>query len=324
MVTLILADGLPAKLLGPYGNSWIPTPNLDRLAISCVVFDRHLVDLPGAPWNRVVHSFPPADPRTIPTARDALQVHSISLLPPWSPSDEALEAAFDDWDLEEPPEPWLDPEPGFIDPQDVLGWERLQRTFAAVIRDFDTWLADHLDAESLLIVTSTGGQNLGEHGMIGTARPWLYQELVHVPLLIRLPEGAQAGRRVAHLTQPVDIVPTMLDFWHQPVHSASHGRSLLPLCRGGGPIRDYAVTGCHLGNEVEFALETPTEKLIVSTDAARGPLYFIKPDDQWEVNNVRQAHLDHTERLEVTLRNYVAATSAAGPLIPPPLPPHQE
>ena len=45
----------------------------------------------------------------------------------------------------------------------------------------------------LLIVTSSRGMPLGEHGWIGRRRAWLHEEHVHLPLLMRLPDAAQAG-----------------------------------------------------------------------------------------------------------------------------------
>jgi hypothetical protein len=53
--------------------------------------------------------------------------------------------------------------------------------------------------------------------------------------------------------------------------------------------------------------------------AAESELY-VKPDDRWEVNNVRQHHLELAERLEQTLRGFVEATRHPGPLRPPELP----
>jgi len=39
-------DGLGAGHLGPYGNTWIPTPTANRLAAESLVFDRYLIDSP--------------------------------------------------------------------------------------------------------------------------------------------------------------------------------------------------------------------------------------------------------------------------------------
>ncbi len=42
----IVVDGLHAGFLGCYGNSWIQTPAIDRLAVQGFVFDQALIDSP--------------------------------------------------------------------------------------------------------------------------------------------------------------------------------------------------------------------------------------------------------------------------------------
>src|SRR6188472_2878642 len=43
---VLILRGCPAGWLGPYGNEWVVTPSLDRLAAESVVFDRHISDCP--------------------------------------------------------------------------------------------------------------------------------------------------------------------------------------------------------------------------------------------------------------------------------------
>ena len=45
-ILVIEAAALHAGFLGCYGNDWVATPNLDRLAAEGVVFDQHLADCP--------------------------------------------------------------------------------------------------------------------------------------------------------------------------------------------------------------------------------------------------------------------------------------
>src|SRR5438094_626669 len=46
-ILVLEARGLHLGFLGCYGNNWIATPNLDRVAAEGVVFDRHFHDCPG-------------------------------------------------------------------------------------------------------------------------------------------------------------------------------------------------------------------------------------------------------------------------------------
>jgi arylsulfatase A-like enzyme len=45
-VIVFALNGCPAGWLGAYGNDWVGTPNLDRLAAEGVTFDRHISDCP--------------------------------------------------------------------------------------------------------------------------------------------------------------------------------------------------------------------------------------------------------------------------------------
>jgi hypothetical protein len=325
-VILIVADGLQVAALGAYGNEWIPTPNLDRLAAESVVFDRHFADVPVSGWNRGRHNFPPGTPTSIQIKSNQVNVVEIAgLIPPWNLPDELLAESFEDWDFDDDPEPYLDPEPGLIDPTDEQLFARLQRTYAAAVRQFDIGLEDlDIGDDDCLILTANRGQNLGEHGLVGDVRPWLHEELVHLPLFIRLPGKAQAGRRVSHLTQSIDVPATILDALGKPRPEDWHGHSLLPMCRGGGPVRSYLCMGLQICDAIEYALQTPDEKvmvpLVTNSDPLRNPMYFVKPDDRWEVNDIRQHYLDRAESLERTLREYVDASAKPGPLTVPPLP----
>jgi arylsulfatase A-like enzyme len=66
-VLLIAPRGLNLSHLGCYGNRWIDTSNLDRLAAEGVVFDHHYADRPDAAgarkaWRTGRHSYPHPTP----------------------------------------------------------------------------------------------------------------------------------------------------------------------------------------------------------------------------------------------------------------------
>jgi arylsulfatase A-like enzyme len=63
---------------------------------------------------------------------------------------------------------------------------------------------------SLTIVTADHGEHFGEHGAIGHGA-WLYEEVLHVPLLIRLPGGRDGGREIDAPVSLVDILPLVAE-----------------------------------------------------------------------------------------------------------------
>lgn len=70
-VLVVMSDTLRPKFLGPYGNDWVETPHLDRLAKESALFERaHAEALPTIPTRRTLHSgrrvFPFGDYRPIP------------------------------------------------------------------------------------------------------------------------------------------------------------------------------------------------------------------------------------------------------------------
>jgi len=87
-----------------------------------------------------------------------------------------------------------------------------------------------------VIVVADHGQSLGAHGEDAHGI-FLYDETIHVPLLIKLPEGQPAAKpaatRVAAKVRLVDIAPTLLEIAAIPVPSQMQGQSLLRIAKAG-------------------------------------------------------------------------------------------
>jgi hypothetical protein len=229
----------------------------------------------------------------------------------------------EDEEEEEPLEPNFDPPVGEIeeDDDDILA---IQTTYAAAVSWVDSALAGllgELPDDVAVILTSDHGQALGEHGVAGPVRPWLHEEIVHVPLILYGP-GWPAGHRVAALTQSVDLAPTLAELFGVSLGHV-HGHSLLPLLAlEERSLRDYACMGLRIGEQIEWGLRTADCMLRLPEGGE--PRLYVKPDDRCEVNNVAAHHLEYIEALAQTLRAFVAATTAPGPFVPPPRPTVEE
>ena len=89
-------------------------------------------------------------------------------------------------------------------------------------------------ANTAVIVVADHGEGLGAHGEEGHGI-FLYDETIHVPLLIKLPDGQSAAKpatRVAAKVRLVDIAPTLLEIAAIPVPSQFPGQSLLRAAKG--------------------------------------------------------------------------------------------
>jgi choline-sulfatase len=90
-------------------------------------------------------------------------------------------------------------------------------------------------ANTAIIVAADHGESLGAHGE-DTHGIFLYDETIHVPLLVKLPEGQSAtkpGTRVAAKVRLVDIAPTFLEIAAIAVPSRMLGQSLLRIAKAG-------------------------------------------------------------------------------------------
>jgi arylsulfatase A-like enzyme len=84
---------------------------------------------------------------------------------------------------------------------------------------------------TLLVVTADHGEAFGEHGYLAHVQA-VYDELVHIPLLIRLPGPRRVTGEVTALTQTVDVLPTICDLCQVPYRHPVAGKSLVPLLTG--------------------------------------------------------------------------------------------
>jgi arylsulfatase A-like enzyme len=74
---------------------------------------------------------------------------------------------------------------------------------------YETLRAERLLDNTILIITSDHGENLGDHGLMSHAY-CLYDTLVQVPLIVHYPGTFPKGERVWRPVQTLDLFPTLL------------------------------------------------------------------------------------------------------------------
>jgi arylsulfatase A-like enzyme len=80
-------------------------------------------------------------------------------------------------------------------------------------------------------VTADHGEEFWDHGSVGHGHS-LYDELLHVPLLMRVPGVTHAGDRVKTNVGLVDVAPTILDALGIDPPETMTGRTFLPELQG--------------------------------------------------------------------------------------------
>ena len=96
--------------------------------------------------------------------------------------------------------------------------------------------------DTLIVVTSDHGEEFNEHGgFMHHAKLW--EELLHVPLVLRFPQARGGGRRIAAPVSLVDLSATLLDALGVESADPAPGESWLPRIEGHRPFREGPIVG---------------------------------------------------------------------------------
>ena len=105
---------------------------------------------------------------------------------------------------------------------------RYDGQIAAMDRAVGRLLRDNLS--TLVVVTSDHGEALGDHGEQEHGL-FVYDAVLHVPLVIRLPDRRGAGTRVDTRVRLADVAPTLIEAAGLKLPAAMQGESLMSLVR---------------------------------------------------------------------------------------------
>lgn len=238
-----------------------------------------------------------------------LFLHSYEVHHPYTPQDEFWKPTQEAYDGVVP----RDVSVGFlvsaINGEVTLREEDRQRivdAYDAEIRSADAAVGELIEQlrraslleDTVVIVTSDHGEEFGERGWMGWHSHTLYDELLRVPLLIRLPRAEGGGQRIAEQVRGIDVAPTVLSVLGIDVPPAFAGRSLLPW-RDRADV-DAAVSQQDTGPKRDVvSLRTEEWKLY------EGRLYHLA-NDPGERRSVRSAQREVGEQLEGALEALLA------------------
>lgn len=126
----------------------------------------------------------------------------------------------------------------------------------------DHWvgkLIEALDAEglgqnTLVVLLSDHGESIGERGYQGHSHR-LYESVVHIPLIFRMPGTIAAGKTVETRVSTLDLMPTILDLTVKAVKPGAEipsdfaGRSLAASLKEDGTVPDRTVRYVAFGGQ---------------------------------------------------------------------------
>ena len=110
---------------------------------------------------------------------------------------------------------------------------------SALGKFFHQLKASGLYDDTVIAVTADHGESLGAHGE-NEHGIFVYEETIHVPLFIKLPDSKSAGKRVTDRVELADIMPSLLGTADIAVPDKVQGQSLLGFLAPGTPSGDAA------------------------------------------------------------------------------------
>jgi arylsulfatase A-like enzyme len=176
--------------------------------------------------------------------------------------------------------------------------------------------------ETIVVINGDHGETLYDHEC------WfdhhgMYDNVLHVPLIIRYPGKVPAGQRVAGFSQHKDLVPTLLDLAEiDATRFTFDGRSLLPMMRGevASHESEFYITECTWMRK--HGWRTPQWKLMIALE----PDFHFKPEvelydlveDPDENHNLAESEpgvvAQLTERMNAWIAKREAETGFSNPM----------
>ncbi len=194
-----------------------------------------------------------------------------------------------------------------IDGRDL---QHIERAYDAEIQSMDEAFGDlvvqlrtlGLYEKTLLVFTSDHGEEFAEHGMVGWHSHSLYDELLRVPLILKLPGQHASATMIPSVARGIDIAPTILAVAAIEKPGAFEGRSLLPQIRGDHPL-DLPVALLRDTNLQETA-ETGGLRIGI-WKLAEGRVYNLERDPG-ELTDLASSQTQVSDELKTQLEKMVA------------------
>jgi len=100
-----------------------------------------------------------------------------------------------------------------------------------------------LEDDTIVLLTADHGEEFMDHGLLRHGYQ-VYEEMVKVPLMVRMPGGLDRARKETRVVQQVDILPSLLALNRLPPQTGGLDGGLLPL----GGLRPAGEQGVAMGS----------------------------------------------------------------------------
>jgi arylsulfatase A-like enzyme len=178
-------------------------------------------------------------------------------------------------------------------------------------RSLDDAVRRCASGEWLVVLVGARGFPLGEHARIGSVDERLYAEQLHVPLLLRFPDGRGKLLRRPELVSHVDLGRTLVEW----IAASAGGRDDLGKTIGESSLLSLADALPREWRQTHIARSTSTQALRTPDWSYRRERdqveLFVRPDDRWEANDVAARCPEETAEMEQLMDQLAAEFAQA-------------
>ena len=189
--------------------------------------------------------------------------------------------------------------------------QRWRAWYYANVTLIDEWIGTILEtlrAQGMLdntwvIFNSDHGEMLGEHGMQGKAV--FYQDALHVPCIMRPPNGV-AGLRSQALVEQIDVPATILDIAGEAPLSGSLGRTLQPYLEWSQTDAQLHQGKDSIVSELfgQCAVVSDRYTLSMRVEDQKLDLMFDRQEDRLEAHNVIE-QADYAKSIQELIDEFI-------------------
>lgn len=205
--------------------------------------------------------------------------------------------------------------------------ERTRNAYRAEVYELDQYVGELLTAlddmglrdSTVVAVVADHGEYLGEHGLFSHHQ--LFDEVLHVPLMIQWPELERPSRRTDWVST-IDLAPTLIALLGLPPLPGSAGRDLFApgAARTVAPNfaewRDYRLLKAYRkpieDNFFQVSAQVEHHKLIRSVTAHASQMVFDLLQDPREEENLGRSHPGLSDRLNEILDSHIDSDLPGG------------
>jgi arylsulfatase A-like enzyme len=181
------------------------------------------------------------------------------------------------------------------------------------------------DANTIIIVVADHGEEFLDHGRWGHWESNLYDEILKVPLIIRLPNGPQ-GLVIQRQVRLLDLMPTILALCDCPIPGDLMGHSLVPLWTQAEAEHpgELAVSEMRRNSWHRIAIRTEAFKFIWDSKQPDQPQLYSLQADPDERHDVSNACPQEVSRFQTRVDEHLRRVAATEPAIVAPEPAYDQ